>query len=765
MKRVRILINGIVQGVGFRPFVYRLAEKYRICGFVKNTIDGVLIEAQGKSDDVENFVSRIQKSPPSNAKIKKFILMPVSTKRENSFVIMKSNGRYREKPELPPDIAICDECLKEILDEKNRRFAYPFTNCVNCGPRFTIIKNLPYDRENTSMDKFQMCKHCQQEYENPENRRFHAQTNCCAVCGPQVFLVDRGGNEISRGTPAIKQTAKLLMDGKIVALKGIGGFHLACNAFLIEAVRTLRQRKNREEKPFALMARNLEVAEKYCYISEVEKEFILSSSAPIVLLKKKKRLKSFEEISLRNDYLGIMLPYTPLHHLIFTFEPGIELLVMTSGNYSEQPICTDNQQALSVLHGIADFFLFHDREIVSGCDDSVMRVLPDRKVMVIRRSRGIAPESIILPFISKREILGCGGNMKNTFSLVKDANLYISHHIGDIDSPVAFDNYTAAIKRYIEVLKIKPDIVAYDAHPEYASTMLALSQDFFGNATRIPVYHHHAHVCACMVENNLENTKVIGVAFDGTGYGKDDTLWGSEFLVCDYSKFERVAHLMPVRLPGGEQSIKNIWRIAVAYIMCAFGPDYDRESFKFLKEVDPEQLSVVEKMIITGINSPYSSGMGRLFDAVSCICSLRTKISYEGQAASELEYILKEDVQDKPYEFDVVEREGRFIIDHRVVIKGIVNDIMGGKDTGRISHRFHLTVVEIVNHVCNLIRRKTGIQKVVLSGGSFQNVFLSVKIRNKLERNGFTVYSHSMIPPNDGCVSVGQCAVASFYRS
>lgn len=763
MRRIELLINGIVQGVGFRPFVYRLAQQNNITGFVKNTMDGVLIQAQGRESDIENFIYLIKNSPPPKAKIKEIFVKPVTlVKKEHKFAILKSDGYYRYRLEIPPDIATCKNCVREIHDPKNHRYLYPFTNCVDCGPRFTIIRNLPYDRENTSMNKFKMCPVCEKEYNSPSNRRFHAQTNCCGICGPKYFLADSKGNEIASGTLAIKRAARLLVEGKIIALKGIGGFHIACNAFSTESIKRLRVRKNREEKPFALMSKDTKIIEKYCIVSPVEKEYLLSSSAPIVLLQKKKRTKWCEEIAPHNNYLGIMLPYAPLHYLIFAFEPDLELLVMTSGNYSEQPICTENQQALKLLSKIVDFFLFHDREIVSGCDDSVMRVLPDGKIQMIRRSRGFAPESITLPFKFKKSVLGCGGNMKNTFSFVSNDTLYMSHHIGDIDSPEAFENYTSSIMRYAKILRISPEIVAYDAHPEYMSTVLATTPDFFYKAKKIKVYHHHAHICSCMVENRLENRKVIGIAFDGTGYGQDGTLWGSEFLVCDYSGFERIAHLRPIRLAGSQQAIKEIWRIAIAYLIDTFGDEYREYGFKFLKQVNKEQLSLVEKMIKVGMNSPYSSGMGRFFDAVCCICGIRNKINYEGQAAAELEAILYQDNSENPYEFELVKVEGMYIIDHRKVVRSIVKDIMNKVPSSKISCKFHLTIVRMVFDLCRIISKETDIRDIVLSGGSFQNAFLSVRIRQILEENGFNVYSHSLIPPNDACISVGQCAIAGF---
>ncbi|MCX7705607.1 MAG: carbamoyltransferase HypF [bacterium] len=761
-KRFRITINGIVQGVGFRPFVYRLAERYSVCGFVKNTLDGVLIEAQGKPSNIESFISCIKKYPPPRAKIKKIVVKPIPLLKEDKFSILRSNGYFENVSEIPPDIATCRKCFNEIIDSKNRRYLYPFTNCVDCGPRFTIVQNLPYDRENTSMNKFKMCPECEREYNNPLDRRFHAQTNCCEICGPRFFLTDVSGNEVCRGILAIKKAVELISEGKIIAMKGIGGFHLACDAFLTNTVKKLRERKKREEKPFALMARDIKTAEKYCVISEIEKQFLISPNAPIVLLKKKKKTTIFEEIAPKNNYLGIMLPYSPVHYLIFLFGKKLELLVMTSGNYSEYPICTDNYQALKLLSKIADFFLLHDRDIISGCDDSVMRILSGNEIQMIRRSRGFAPESIRLPFVTKYNILGCGGNIKTTFSLACSDNLYMSQHIGDIDTPVTFENYVSTIKRYLDIFKIKPEVIAYDAHPEYASTIFALSQDFLGNSLKIPVYHHHAHVCSCMIENNLKSTSVIGIAFDGTGYGQDGTLWGSEFLICDYSRFTRIAHLRPVRLAGGEQAIKKIWRIAISYLMDTFGEKYDREQFKFLKYVDKEELLIVEKMIKNGLNSPYSSGLGRFFDAVSCLCGLRTQINYEGQAASELESTMLENASDTPYNFDILKQEGKFIIDHREIIREIVGDILKKVPAGRISHRFHLTILRIIYEICMLLRKETGICNVVLTGGSFQNVFLSVRTKRILEKNGFKVYTHRLIPPNDACISVGQCAVACF---
>jgi len=761
MKRVKIFVSGIVQGVGFRPYVYRLAKKYNICGFVKNTIDGVIIEAQGHDTSIEAFSSLIKEKPPALAKIKLFTVQPVSLKDEKVFRIEKSNGSKQYMIEIPPDFAICPECRKEILDEKDRRYHYPFTNCVNCGPRFTVIKRLPYDRKNTTMNEFKMCPECKEEYFDPESRRFHAQTNCCEKCGPQMFLVNGAGKVIAEKYSAIEYAGKLLQQGSIVAVKGIGGFHLACNAFSLHSVRKLRERKNREEKPFAVMVRSIETAKKYCKVTQEEEKYLTSSSAPIVLVEKIVNIDAFDVIAPDNKYLGIMLPYSGIHVLLF--EAGLlEMLVMTSGNISDQPICFDNESAFRKLNNIADFFLMHDREIFSGCDDSVMRVLPDKSPLIIRRSRGFSPESMKIPFFAKKTIFACGGDMKNTFSFMKEHLLYTGHHMGDLDEPSTIDAYVRSVKKYANILKLEPEIVAYDAHPDYLSSGLATSDEFFKNAVRIPVFHHHAHICSCMVENGIEDEQVIGLAFDGTGYGQDGSLWGSEFLLCDYRTFQRLAHLRYVKLPGGEKAIKEIWRIAFSYLFDAFENDAFSISKKILKKIDDGKIEILKTMIEKNLNSPYSCGLGRFFDAVSCLCGLKMNVNYEGQAAIQLESAMKQNASSSGYDYEIKNEAGILIIDHRKIISSIVNDIINGTETGEISFKFHRTVVNFVIQVCKILREKTGVSKVVLSGGCFQNVFLSLHIKNELEKNGFIVYSHKTLPPNDACISAGQCAVANF---
>ncbi len=762
-KRYRILITGVVQGVGFRPFVYRTARKYSLSGFVKNTVDGVLIEIEGHDSEIKNFLKEVKNSPPEGAKIRSVFEQGIPEKGSSTFRILASSKSLSQQPEIPPDLAMCASCRKEIFDKEDRRYGYPFTNCVDCGPRFTIINQLPYDRKNTSMAGFTMCPECRSEYLSPEDRRFHAQTNCCPKCGPFVFLTDVSSRVLEKGNAAIRKTAEILQKGKIVAIKGIGGFHLACNALSPAAVKTLRVRKKREEKPFALMARNIPAIEKFCTISEIEKQHLVSSSAPILLLEKKNGSCLFDDVAPRNKYLGIMLPYTGIHEMIFA-SGNLEMLVMTSGNMSEEPICTRNDEAIERLSGIADFFLFHNRDIISGCDDSVARVLPDGKLMMVRRSRGYTPGSIRSPFRMRHNVLGCGSDIKNTFCLASERLFYVSHHIGDLENVSAMGSYKTAIDRYTRLLRFRPDIIAYDAHPGYFSTALAVSDEFFPDCHKISVYHHHAHVCSCMIENNLENRNVIGVAFDGTGYGEDGNLWGSEFLVCDYSHFENIAHLRPVRLPGGEKAIREIWRTAIAYLYDTFGKDFDGIFAGINRRINPEISGSIVKMIDKNINSPYSSGMGRLFDAVSCLCGLRDIVRYEGQAAMELESLLPDIEMDRSYRFDIVDDSKTIIIDQRSTIREIVNDLNSSLPPGRVSRRFHSTVVKMILDVCRIIRKETHLNKVVLSGGCFQNVFLSVNARRILEKDGFSVYTHSKIPPNDACISAGQAAIADFLQ-
>jgi len=827
-KRVRVNINGIVQGVGFRPLVYRYAKRGNLAGWVSNTSEGVVIEVEGNSEKVDDFLKSLKSFPPPQAKITRLSTSLIPPQNDKQFEILPSIVHSQVKTQISPDIATCPECLEELSSPGDRRYLYPFLNCTNCGPRFTIIKDIPYDRNKTTMEKFMMCSQCQEEYQDPLNRRFHAQPNACPECGPQVTLVQSDevvASEVSRlslrakrsnleiatssalggllamtpnpktqssGVRAIKETVKLLKKGKIVAIKGLGGFHLACDALNEEAVRNLRQRKYRENKPFALMAGDLEIAKKFCQVSPEEEELLLSVKRPVVLLKKKtqivadsrRRLSQIvEQVAPNNKYLGFMLPYTPLHYLLFyelrtTNYESLSVLVMTSGNICEEPIAYENEEAVSRLSTIADYFLFHNRDIYTRCDDSVTRIfLPMKREMLIRRSRGYAPSPLTVPLIFKNEILACGAHLKNTFCLAKGNEVFISHHIGDLENLETLVALEKSVKHFKKLFAIEPAIIAHDLHPEYLSTKYAHRLRTMNSRLRtIPIQHHHAHIVSCLADNGVDNHKVIGVAFDGTGYGEDGNIWGGEFLIADYADFERKAHLKYLPLPGAEQAIKEPWRMAATYLYETYGEGFLRLNLDFTSRLNKSRWAVLEKMIKRRINSPLTSSMGRLFDAVSSLLGLRDEITYEGQAAMELEMAIKS-VQSskfkvKSYKYGIEQEKKFFIIKPKEIIMGIVEDLKHSVPVGAISFKFHNTIVEMIVETCMKIRSdfnqnyklrtmNSELNEVALSGGVFQNIFLLDRTFNRLIKEGFKVYLHRQVPTNDGGISLGQAVIAN----
>jgi len=791
-ERVRVEISGRVQGVGFRPTVYKYAVERNLNGFVRNTPEGVLIEIEGDSGTLKDFISEIRAFPPGQAKIKDISVSPVPFKNEKEFKILQSKplsdvkvesyGQSsqhqcllhppqfargeRRHVEISPDIATCTKCIEELFNPENRRYLYPFINCINCGPRFTIIGNIPYDRRNTTMNKFTMCDICRKEYENPLNRRFHTQPNCCFECGPTVKLINENLETEGENTEGIKKVVKLLEEGKIIAIKGLGGFHLSCDAKNEKAIKKLRKRKKREAKPFALMAKDIETIKKFCHMSSDEKALLTSFISPVVLLEKNNSSLP-EEIAPANKYLGFMLPYTGLHHLIFKLAKNLEVLVMTSGNFSEEPIIYENEIAFTKLGKIADYFLVHDRDIHTGCDDSVVKVLPGTSsVMSVRRSRGYAPSPVEVSFLSSKTVLACGANQKNTFVIGKGNKIFLSQHTGDLENLETLSFYTRNIEYFKTLFDLQPEVMAYDMHPEYLSTkyakeVLASNVSLVG----IPVQHHHAHICSCMADNDLSDRKVIGVAFDGTGYGTDGNIWGAEFLVADYKDFERVAHLKYISLPGGEQAIKAVWRIGTSYLYDTFGKDFLKLGIDFVKNIDLKKWVVLEKMIETNLNCPFASSMGRLFDAVSSICGIRNVVDYEGQAAIELEMQIESGQMangvGQSYKYGIEKAKKKiYIIDPNPIIKGVVEDLQKEIAVPFISVKFHNTIANMIVEVCEKIRKDVGLDEVVLSGGVFQNVFLLAGAKEKLEKEGFKVYIHRQVPPNDGGISLGQSAIA-----
>jgi hydrogenase maturation protein HypF len=758
--RVQILVRGIVQGVGFRPYVFSLARRRTLRGRVCNNTTGVLIDVEGEESTIEGFINEIKHNPPPLSLIDSIERSDnLDPAHYPDFLIVESEASGERLMPISADIATCRDCLRELLDPKDRRYRYPFINCTNCGPRFTIIEGIPYDREQTTMRDFEMCKQCRAEYENPLDRRFHAEPTACWRCGPQLSLRDSRGLEVElsgkAGEDAISRVRRLLLDGMIVVIKGIGGFHLACDALNAEAVERLRQRKYREDKPFALMASSLTVVRRYCFISEQEEALLASSRRPVVLLEKRASVVIPDAIALRLNTLGFMLPYTPLHHLLL--ENLDRPLVMTSGNVSDEPICYTDEDASERLNKLADYFLFHDRRIHIRTDDSVVRVACGRE-MSLRRSRGYAPAPVKTTFKFEREILACGAELKNTFCLARDHHAFISHHIGDLENLETLSSFREGIEHYRRLFHLQPEVVAYDLHPEYLSTKYATSLDRL--QAKIGVQHHHAHIASCMAENGVEG-EVIGVAMDGLGFGTDGRLWGGEFFVANFLEAERIAHLEYVPLPGGAKAIREPWRMAALYLHRTFGDDFLKLNLPFVREMDGRAWATLNKMAGAGVNSPLTSSMGRLFDAVSCILGLRETVNYEGQAAIELEAIASRSDSVQGYEFEIDALTG--VIRAEALIRRAVEDLLNGLPAPEISAKFHLGVAQLIATLARHTRAERRLNRVVLSGGVFQNTFLLENVCRMLKHESFEVYTHSRVPTNDGGISFGQAAIANAH--
>jgi len=778
IELARISVRGIVQGVGFRPFVYRLAVKHNLKGYVYNTSEDVKIEVEGELEAIKQFQLELGIEAPPLAHIEGVAVTHYPPTGYKNFEIRPSIAEEGKYQLISPDIATCQACLSELLNPSDRRYRYPFTNCTNCGPRFTIIEDIPYDRPETTMRYFQMCSQCQAEYENPLDRRFHAQPNACPKCGPKVKLVDNQGKRVA-GSDALASASQLLKKGKIVAVKGLGGFLLACDASNEAAVKTLRERKRRSSKPFAIMVNNVNEIKKHCYVSPEEEELLTCPQSPIVLMKWKAGSSVSREVAPNLEYLGIMLPYTPLHHILLK---DTELpLVMTSGNLSEEPIAKDNNEALKRLSGIADYFLIHNRDIYSRYDDSVA-IVERGTSQLVRRARSYAPYPIHLTF-KCRQVLACGAEMKNTFCLTRDNYAFLGQHIGDMENMETLEHFDNTISLYKRLFRIEPEIIAYDLHPDYLSTKYAQELSKSSNIKLIPVQHHHAHIASCMADNKLESS-VIGVAFDGTGMGSDGYIWGGEFLVADYCSFDRVGHLEYLPLPGGDAAIKRPYRTAVGYVLSLLGKDTLRAIIAsgakhprvaFIGEVSEIEIGIIKHQIESGLNSPLTSSMGRLFDAVSALMNIRGEIDYEGQAAVELEMAayachyeehsdeaISNDKESYPYR--IIVDEGMRIVQLRDLLSAIIEDLDQGVSSGRISVRFHNTIARMTDEMCRLIADETGINRVVLSGGVFQNRLLLRKIIKLLENSGFQVFTHKQAPCNDGGISLGQAVVANFAK-
>ncbi|MGQ9602880.1 MAG: carbamoyltransferase HypF [bacterium] len=747
--RVKIAISGIVQGVGFRPFVFRLATQCGLGGYVLNDPDGVEVEIEGEIEKINEFLVSLTRQKPPVSRIDSIRVSFVDPLDEKVFSIRESKGKSRRTVLISPDIATCQDCIDEILDPSNRRFRYPFTNCTNCGPRYTIIRDIPYDRVNTTMDVFAMCDDCIAEYRDPLNRRFHAEPNACWKCGPRVVLRDGSGNVIETDDP-IEKAIRLLSQGKVVAVKGLGGFHLAVDACSEEAVQTLRLRKRREMKPLAIMVRDVAKAEEFVLISDEEKRVLLESARPIVLLRKREGCAIAESVAPNNRRLGIMLPYTPVHHLLL--QRGPSALVMTSGNVSEEPIAIDLEDSLRRLGGIADYYLDHNREILNRCDDSVVRVFNGDRIF-LRRSRGWVPLPITIDE-SPPPILACGADLKNTIAVTRGNQVFLSQHIGDLEdfeTSVFFQN---TVNHLSKILEVQPRIVVHDLHPDYFSTRFAKA---FSADVRIGVQHHHAHIASCLGEKGIEG-HVIGFALDGTGYGEDGTIWGGEVLIADRSGYQRIGHLEQVVIPGGEVAIRNPWRMALAHLWNAFGSGIDIEEISRILRIENSELEIVLSIIRKGLNSPYTSSCGRLFDAVSNLCGLCDKVLYEGQAAVELEMVADTSIRDA-YGVDIEPGE-KMILGTKGLIKAVLDDLRKGESAGVISMKFHNWLVEAISSIAIQARTRTGIKTVAISGGCFQNEILLYSVVENLRKNGFEVIYNTLVPPNDGGIAFGQVIVA-----
>lgn len=780
-ERAKITLKGVVQGVGFRPYVYALAESLQLKGYVTNTSDGVTIDIEG--EHVVEFIERLPRDAPPLSHITAVSITPLS---EHGYADFRIVGSTRDVSVVPftlisPDVSICDDCLKELMDPRDRRYLYPFINCTNCGPRYTIIQAIPYDRPHTTMVHFSMCRQCNDEYHNVDDRRFHAQPNACPQCGPRVTLVSGGQPELD-GQSAMEKAIELLKAGKILAVKGLGGFHLACDATNRDAVGKLRERKRRNNKPFALMAPDIGALEGFCKVSEEEAKLLSSRRRPIVLLRKKEAVSlPAEAVSPHNQYLGFMLPYTPLHYLLFhqpfagekgticgERKPNFSALVMTSGNLAEEPIVRDNEEAREKLHDIVDAFLHHNRDIFMRVDDSVVRVnseghaLPDLKggslpeeerrpsALFIRRSRGYAPEPLAL-HSDGPEVLGCGADIKNTFTVTKGEFAIPSQHIGDMENYETLQFFEECLENIKRVFGVNPVAIAHDLHPGYLSAQWALRQGI----QTYGIQHHYAHIGSVMAEAGLLG-QVLGVAFDGTGYGTDGNLWGGELLVADIDGFERVAHFKYVPLPGGERSVKEPWRTAISYVCDAAGDEAIEYLRKvgFMEKYGRDRIERIIKIAGTKELSPQSSGAGRLFDAVAALTGVCDINTFEGEAAMALEsLVLKGTEEDYPVNI-VLDKFMSIDFSHTII--GIIGDIVSGVEKSLISTKFHNTVSNVILKTVARLRETFMLNEVVLTGGTFQNLYLLERTTRILEAAGMKVLINKMVPCNDACISLGQ---------
>ncbi len=784
--RLKLVVRGAVQGVGFRPFIHRLASELTLCGWVNNSSQGVFIEVEGLRVDLEKFLLRLDTEKPPRSFIQSLETSWLDAVGYDDFEIRHSESGGNKTALVLPDIATCPDCLREILDPNDRRYRYPFTNCTNCGPRFSIIEALPYDRANTSMKSFTMCPQCQAEYDDPANRRFHAQPNACPVCGPHLELWDLDGRILSKHDKALPAAAEAIRSGQIVAVKGIGGFHLMVDARNEAAVSRLRERKHREEKPLALMFPSLESIKTVCEVSALEERWLRSAEAPIVLLKRIPGYKSqtANSVVFGNPNLGVMLPYTPLHHLLMA-----ELnfpVVATSGNLSDEPICTDEREAVERLRDIADVFLVHNRPIVRHVDDSVVRVMLNRE-LVLRRARGYAPLPISLKSKiqspKSKGILAVGAHLKNAVALAVGNQVFISQHIGDLETEEAYTAFQRVISDFEKLYDTKPEIIVADLHPDYLSTKFAQEKvaqvsspagsssipaarsttergcflnPQAGSPRYLNVQHHIAHVLSCMAENEL-SPPVLGISWDGTGYGLDGTIWGGEFFHIKDETVERVAQFRPFRLPGGDKAVKEPSRVATGLLYEMFGEAaFEQKELPPIAALSPIELSAVKGMLARNLNSPLCCSVGRLFDAVASLIGLRQQIRFEGQAAMELEFALEGIETDETYQLAIGHRQSPFQLDWTPMVEAILSDMKRGLPIGEISAKFHNALVEAIINVA----KHAGKSRIVLSGGCFQNRYLTERTVQRLQKEGFQPYWHQRVPPNDGGIALGQIVAA-----
>jgi len=791
-RRLQVRIRGIVQGVGFRPFIYGLAHRHGLTGFVLNDSQGVLLEVEGSSRALEDFLAALPGEAPGHARIDALEPNWLPPAGYEEFAIHESREGDSPTVLVSPDLAACPDCIREMNDPTDRRHQYPFINCTYCGPRFTIIHHLPYDRPNTSMAAFPMCPSCMAEYHNPLDRRFHAQPTACPDCGPHLQLLDpqgrilagmnrADGQSAARGAgsrAALEAAVKLLLSGQIVAVKGLGGYHLACDATSETAVQELRRRKVRQDKPFAVMAPDLETIRAWCVTGPIEEELLGSAASPIVLMEVR---AAFTQVGIApsvapfQNTLGVMLPYTPLHHLLLAAVG--RALVMTSGNLSDEPLAYRDDEALARLGSIADAFLIHDREIVIRCDDSVTRVFEGRE-MVQRRSRGYAPTPLDLAWVVTEPILAVGGELKNTFCLVKGRHAFISHHIGDLENLETLQSFESAINAFISMFDARPRVVAHDLHPGYLSTRHALERE---GVKTVGVQHHHAHIASILAEHGRER-EVLGVAWDGTGYGDDGVLWGGEFLAADLCRYRRLAHLRALPLPGGEQAIRQTWRMALAALYDAEGERIWSRRLPVITRVPASERELWSRLLSGKLPGYRATGAGRMFDAASAILGIREEALYEGQGAIELETVATRWLSQKrpdpggsgtsssgfgpqspidPYPFHIDRGKLPWEIDLRQLFSALADNREAGVDIGEAAFRFHLSLAGIIVEVCRELAKQTGLEVVALGGGCFQNVLLLELALTDLRAAGLQVLLHSRVPANDGGISLGQAAVAA----